>query len=85
MAKKAAKPIAETTKATTAADAAARIADPGDGEHECDDRDREGDRAARGRSAAWTPGSMCGIANTARPSAARPKGMLIQNTHGQPQ
>ena len=31
------------------------------------------------------PGSMCGIANTARANAARPKGMLIQNTQDQPQ
>ena len=84
MAKKAAKPIAETTKATTAADAAAGSPTHVTASTSATNASVKAiapPRSKRRRA----PGSMCGIANRARPSAARPNGMLIQNTQGQPQ
>ena len=85
MAKNAANPIAATTKATTAADAAAGSPIHVTASTRRDEREREGDRAGDVEA---PPGAGFDVRHRERGRGRARRGrtgMLIQNTHRQPQ
>ena len=82
--KNAANPMAAIVKATTAASAAAGSPTQVTASTRATMASVKVIAPARSKRRRM-PTSTCGTAKTARPSAASPNGMLIQNTHGQPQ